>query len=627
MTTTAPHDAATAASAETSAGPSRRTVVGLGAALGVAVASTLRARPAAATTAELDRALRDLPAPARRDRLVDHEVVELAVLLRRGDVTAVQVLDAYLARIDALNGPFEVYGDNGGYNAFVRVDRAGARAAAEAADARFRAARTSGEVVPPLCGIPFGIKDSVGVEGREARNGTLAFAGNVALRDATVVARLREQGAVLLGHTIASAFSGSIAGTFAGNAWDPARVPGGSSQGSGVAPVARLCAAAIGEETGGSIIMPAAANGASAIKPSLGAASVAGVMPLSPGVDVVGPITRSVRDSVLVMNAIAGVDQSGDPLTLSAPMPFPEVPLSPRGGARPLAGLRIGVPQTDWMTAAPIGTPPQSTYGRDHADVWRRLVRQLRVMGATVTEFPGLDVTDPAQDPYFRSPDVLGVSDGTAVTALSAVVQSNRYEIRYWDAVRDFAATRPADQAAALLAQYGRVRPGTTERTWEAASALGGGITNAVRAEGERRRRRLQANYQDALDAADVDVMLVLPIGDHVGPRFGGGSQLPNYRRWFQLPNALGWPMVTFPVGLGRFTRLPVNAALWGPRFSEATIVQAAVDYQDRYPEHHRAAPPDPVFAPAPQARRAAAPEVVPPEYSNDPLVNAEADR
>ncbi|WP_240998312.1 amidase family protein, partial [Pseudomonas viridiflava] len=98
---------------------------------------------------------------------------------------------------------------------------------------------------------------------------------------------------IILGHTICSELSTHTVGQFAGYAWDPERVPGGSSQGSGVAPMARLCAAALGEETAGSIIIPAAANGASAIKPSLGLVSGAGVMPLRTGWDVVGPMARS----------------------------------------------------------------------------------------------------------------------------------------------------------------------------------------------------------------------------------------------------------------------------------------------------------------------------------------------
>ncbi|WP_241005090.1 amidase family protein, partial [Pseudomonas viridiflava] len=107
------------------------------------------------------------------------------------------------------------------------------------------------------------IKDSIAIQGLESKNGTQAFTTNLAARDATCTMRLRKQGAIILGHTICSELSTHTIGQFAGNAWDPERVPGGSSQGSGVAPMARFCAGALGEETAGSIIIPAAANGAS----------------------------------------------------------------------------------------------------------------------------------------------------------------------------------------------------------------------------------------------------------------------------------------------------------------------------------------------------------------------------
>jgi aspartyl-tRNA(Asn)/glutamyl-tRNA(Gln) amidotransferase subunit A len=549
----------------------------------------------------------------RRERVVDYEIAEMIVLLRAGRLTSTELTQAYLDRIDALNGPFEVYGDNGGYNAFVRVDRAGALAQAAAADRRLRAARGKSEELPVLLGIPFGIKDSVGVRGLEAKNGTHAYDGNVALRDSTVVAKLREAGAVILGQTIASAFSGSIAGTFAGNAWDPARVPGGSSQGSGVAPVARLAAACVGEETGGSIIMPSAANGASGIKPSLGLASTAGVMPLSPGYDVVGPIARTVRDAALVLSVMIGPDPENDPLTLSAPIPFPTIPVAARSGARPLAGARIGVPQTDWMTAGGTGKAPASTYAAEHAAAFERFKDELRALGAEVVDFAGLDVTVPENDPYFRTTERLPLPDGTVVSPATAVLSPNRYEIGYWEAVKQFAATHPA-QADALRRQFG---------DFDTQSATAGKIPASVRAEGEKRRRTLQANYAAALDEAGIDFMLVLPIGAPVGPRTGG-TQLPNYRTFYQLPNALTWPMVTFPIGADA-EGLPINAAFWGRRFAEPALIQAALDYQARFPEHHGRAPADPTFVAPRSLRRSVAPEVVAPELSNDPLVAEEA--
>jgi Asp-tRNA(Asn)/Glu-tRNA(Gln) amidotransferase A subunit family amidase len=555
-------------------------------------------------------------------------------MLRAGKISSVELTQAYLDRINRLNGPFETYGNTGYYNAFVRINADAALAAARAADQALSAARGSGAAVSLLCGIPMGIKDSVGIKGFSTQDGSPAFAGNTALQDATIVGKLRAAGVVLIGDTICSAFSGSITGTFAGNAWNVLYVPGGSSQGSGVAPIARLAAACIGEETGGSIMMPSAANGASGIKPSLGTVSIAGLMPLSPGYDVLGPISRSGRDSALILGTILGPDPFNDPQTLSAPDPFPKIPMTARPGRKPLAGTTIGVPQTDWMISngqIKTGVSPQSVYGSGHLAVFNRLVGQLESLGANVIEFPGLDMTDFSQNPYFANPDVLATVDGSPVSPSAAVVNANRYEVRYADAVADFcnSSIPSASSAATLTSQYGRRAPGATATTFASADAFNGGITAAVRYEGEQRRRTLITNYAAALNAHGVDFMLVFSLGDVIGLR-SGGQGFPVYRAYYQVPNALGWPMASFPVGYVQ--GLAVSAQFWGPRFSEPALVQAMIDYQAHFPQYNSAAPADlvpPASAPAP----AVTPHLVAPAAgptgnmpvdqgpSNDPLV------
>ncbi len=448
--------------------------------------------------------------------LVDLEVVEQVALLQAGLLSSVELTEAYLERIRRLNGPYETYGDNGLYNAFVRVDEDRALAEARAADQRLSAGRRgNAERAPWLCGIPMGFKDSIGTEGYRQLNGTTAFEGNVALRHSTPVARLREQGVVTLGITVCSAFSGSIAGTFSGNAWNLDYVPGGSSQGSGVAPIARLASATLGEETGGSIIFPAACNGASAIKPSLGLGSTAGVMPLSPSYDVIGPLCRSGRDAALIMNALAGPDPDGDPQTTFAPVPSPLIPLAPRIGSRPLAGLMIGIHKKDWVTT-PAGTrrdvDPQSLYEPAHLAALNRLIGELEAMGATVKEFDGADflVYSEDENPYYNNPDVLQVIDGSNISPSAAVINPNRYDIRYVEAIAEFAATRPPEQArgapgpvrappgrrddgpADVRGGDGRARGrhrGGARGGRAPASAVGGELQAPVR----RRRRRLHA--------------------------------------------------------------------------------------------------------------------------------------
>lgn len=562
-------------------------------------------------------------------RLVDLDIVELAALLQAGELTSVALTQAYLDRIDRFNGAFETYGDNGGYNAFVRIDRDDALAGAKAADERLKAARSGGPAAPYLCGIPIGVKDSIGLKGRPAQNGTAAYLGNVGNEDAPAMARLRAEGVVFLGHTICSAFSGSITGTFAGNAWQKDYFPGGSSQGSGVAPVARLAAGAIGEETGGSIIFPSAANGASGIKPSLGLSSTAGVMPLTPGHDVIGPISRSIRDSALILNAMLGPDPAHDGQTLSAPVPFDALPLTPTGGSRPLAGLTIGIPQTDWLTSSNSASP-QSQYSAENLAVFTRVRGQLEALGATVVEFPGMNMRDAALNTYFSSSDVLETVDGSAVSPSSAVRYPNLYEIGYADAVGAFAADKPDPQKSALLSNYGR-RVGAAPAssgvplTYDGATKLYGGVSSGARRDGERRRRQTAANYQQALDDYGVDFMLVMNFGTKITKRTGGSGL--RYRTYYQVPNALAWPMLSFPAGYGADADgLPISVQFWGPRFSEPLLVQAAIDYQAAYPQYHRAAPPDPVVAIAPKAKRLSQRQVDAVEADPDPLLTNDPD-
>lgn len=520
-----------------------------------------------------------------RERLVDHEIVELALLLRAGHTTAVELTRAYLDRIDRLNGPFETYDSNGGYNAFVRVDADEALRQARRADERLRADPEA----PLLCGIPLGVKETIAIRGLESKNGTHLFDGNLSQSDATVIAALRQQGVVLLGHTIASELSSHTTGTFAGNAWDPRYIPGGSSQGSGVAPMARLAAAAIGVETGGSIVIPAACNGLSAIKPTLGLVSEHGVMQNSPGLDVIGPMARSVRDASLLLGAMSRFDQGNNPATCD---PLPAYPLSPQMGDRPLAGVRIGIPQSDWMSGtavAPGEWPPADTYAAEYRAAFERFKEELRSLGGVIVEFDGLNLAIPDNDPF--SYEVLQDIDGLRVTGAMANRGVNIRRLRYLEAIRAFAQTRPDGDE--LMRRY--VVDFLIPRFEQ--------ITFATYLGGEQRRQRLRDAYQRTLQAAGIDFMLVLPLGAPVPPRFredepGYEPSHTNQRSFYSHPNLMGWPMVTLPIGLGTNPALPITAAFWGPQFSEPQLIQAAIDYQARFPAHHQRLPPDPVFGP-----------------------------
>jgi amidase/aspartyl-tRNA(Asn)/glutamyl-tRNA(Gln) amidotransferase subunit A len=223
-------------------------------------------------------------------------------------------------------------------------------------------------------------------------------------------------------------------------------------------------------------------------------------------------------------------------------------------------------------------------------------------------------MTDFSKNPYFSNPDVLAVVDGSNVTPSTAVVNAARYEVRYAGAVSDFCASGAPSAAsvATLTSQYGRRSPSAPAATFASADTFNGGITTAVRYEGEQRRRQLITNYAMALNDYDVDFMLVFSLGDVIGLR-SGGSGFPVQRAYYQVPNALGWPMVSFPAGY--VSGLAVCAQFWGPRFTEPALVQAMIDYQYHFPDYNNAVPTDVVpsaAAPSPAARPLLAPLATP---------------
>jgi Asp-tRNA(Asn)/Glu-tRNA(Gln) amidotransferase A subunit family amidase len=223
--------------------------------------------------------------------LTDLGVGDGAAAIRRGDTTSSELVEACLARIAATDDTLQ---------AWVTVDTAGAAAAARERDADVRAGRALG----PLHGVPIGIKDIIDVAGITTTAGAAAFAHTQPERDATLVARLRAAGAVILGKTVATQFAyKDPAPTL--NPWSAEHTPGGSSSGSGAAVAARQVPAAIGTQTVGSILRPAAYCGAVGLKGEFGQVPLDGVVPVAWSLDHAGPITRSVADAALVLGVLA----------------------------------------------------------------------------------------------------------------------------------------------------------------------------------------------------------------------------------------------------------------------------------------------------------------------------------
>jgi aspartyl-tRNA(Asn)/glutamyl-tRNA(Gln) amidotransferase subunit A len=260
-------------------------------------------------------------------------VGELGALLRRREISPVELLEAYLERCRELEPTL---------NSFITLLPEQALQEARRAEEEIRAGRWRG----PLHGLPYAIKDLFAAQGVRCTLGSKAFDRSVSEEDSGLVARLRQAGAILLGKANLNPLAyGAIAkeGDYdyghMHNPWDPASVSGGSSGGSGSAAAAGECAFAIGSDTGGSVRIPSCLCGIVGLKPTYGRLSRRGLSTLSWSLDSAGPMTRSVEDCALVMNAAAGFDPR-DPS--SARQPVPDYTESLEAGVK---GLRIGVPR------------------------------------------------------------------------------------------------------------------------------------------------------------------------------------------------------------------------------------------------------------------------------------------
>ena len=249
-----------------------------------------------------------------------------AKALCAGEVTSLALVERCLARIDACESRIK---------AWVSVDRDGARNARKCSMTREPDAG-----VAPLHGIPLGIKDIIDMAGLPTGAGSRQMAQNVAARDATLVRKLRDAGAVFLGKTVTTQFA-CFDPPPTRNPWNIDRTPGGSSSGSAAAVATGMCLAAIGSQTGGSITRPATYCGVSGCKPSYGRVSLAGIVPLAPSFDHPGPIARRVSDLALLLNVIAGHDPDDPHSSIAPPLSLDWFPTAPRIASPPkLARLR-----------------------------------------------------------------------------------------------------------------------------------------------------------------------------------------------------------------------------------------------------------------------------------------------
>ncbi len=458
---------------------------------------------------------------------------EQARAVRAKAISAVELTRVYLDRIAAKDGAL---------GAYLAVDEAGAMAAATRVDERV----ARGEDPGPLAGVPVGLKDVFVTEGLATTAGSRILEGWIPPYDGTAVAHLRAAGAVILGKLNCDEFAmGSSnensAYKVCRNPWDLSRTPGGSSGGSASAVAAGLCSFSLGTDTGGSIRQPAAMCGVVGIKPTYGRVSRWGVVAYASSLDQVGPLTRSVADAALVLEAICGHDPH-DATSVAEPAPLL--------GAAPTAGV-------DGLT---IGIPVE--YGGDLdpeiAAAVARSAEMLREAGANVVEI-SLPHTKYALPAYY----VIAPAEASSNLARYDGV---RYGLRRGEGglAEVYRATRGAGFGAEVKR---RIMLGTY--------ALRAGYYDAYYKKAQQVRALIKHDFEQAYATCDAILSPTTPT-----PAFALGATATPYDMYladvFTLAcNLAGLPGASVPAARAS-SGLPIGVQILGRPLDEATVLRVA---------------------------------------------------
>jgi aspartyl-tRNA(Asn)/glutamyl-tRNA(Gln) amidotransferase subunit A len=464
---------------------------------------------------------------------------EAAGLLRGRQVSSVELTQAVLDRIVAVDNRVRAY--------LTLTPELALEQAAEA-DARLRC----GDDASPLLGIPMAIKDLLCTQGIPTTCGSRILEDFVPPYDATVVTRLREAGAVLLGKSNMDEFAmGSSTENSAffptHNPWDLDRVPGGSSGGSAAAVAAGEATFALGTDTGGSVRLPAAFCGVVGLKPTYGRVSRYGLVAFASSLDQVGPLTRDVTDAALVLNAIAGHDRL-DSTCVDAP-----VPDYTQGLGDGVRGLRLGVPKEYFVKGMQPGVE----------NAVRAAMDRLVALGATLEEV-SLPHTEYALPVYY----------------LIAPAEASANLARY-DGVK-FGLSAPEAEClwdAYLAARGEGFGPEVKRRIMLGTYALSAGYYDAYYLKAQKVRTLVKADFDAAFARCDA---LLAPVSPTVAFRIGERMEDPLAMYLADVctlsVNLAGICAVSVPCGLS--DGLPVGLQVIGEAFDEAMVLRVAHSYE-----------------------------------------------
>ena len=471
----------------------------------------------------------------------------LARRVRAREVKAEEVTRAHLDRIAAMEPRVQAF-------LHVMADQALARARSLDAD--------GGGAKGPLAGVPIALKDLIDVQDEPTTCGSRILEGYRPPFSATVVERLRDAGAVLIGKTNMDEFAmGSSTENSAfkktRNPWDLERVPGGSSGGSAAAVAARMSPLALGSDTGGSIRQPAALCGIVGVKPTYGRVSRYGLVAFASSLDQIGPLARSVEDAALLAGVLFGKD--GRDAT-SADAAVPDFVAALEEGAR---GLRIGVPWTFLESGVDKGVK----------DAFEQGLRDLEAAGCRIVEIA-----------LPHAPHAIA----TYYIVATAEASSN---LARFDGVR-YGLRRGK---GGLHETYGETRdqgfgPEVKRRILLGTFALSSGYYDAYYLRAQKVRTLIRRDFESAFLACDA---IATPTSPTAAFRLGEKTEDPLQMYLadvFTVPaNLAGLPGVSLPCGFS--DGLPVGLQLVGRSFDEATLFRIGHAYQ-RATRHHEALPP-----------------------------------
>jgi aspartyl-tRNA(Asn)/glutamyl-tRNA(Gln) amidotransferase subunit A len=474
-------------------------------------------------------------------------IADLQSLLRRREVSAREVVDALRARIEAVDGEI---------GAYLSLDLEAAAKEAEKAN-----------VDLPLGGVPLAIKDIINVMGQPCTCGSKILQGYRATYDATVIQKLRAAGAIPFGKTNLDEFAmGSSTENSAvkltRNPWDVSRVPGGSSGGSAAAVAADAAFGALGSDTGGSIRQPAALSGVVGFKPTYGRVSRFGLVAFASSLDQIGPLTKTVRDTALIMNAITGHDPQ-DSTSLNELVPDYAAKLG-----NDLRGVRLGVPK-EYMIE---GIGPQVKAAISVA------VKQMNSLGAEIIDV-SLPHTDYAVAVYY----ILATAEASANLA--------RFDgVRY-----GYRAENPRD----VLDLYGRTREEgfgseVKRRIILGTYVLSSGYYDAYYLRAQKVRELIRQDFAKAFEKVDALISPTSPVpAFRLGERTGDPLQMYLADIFTIAANLAGICGISVPCGFAELDghRLPIGLQLLGKPLDEARILQIAHAYEQST-DWHKARPP-----------------------------------